>query len=452
MSAPREYCFVLMPFQKKKDAAGREINFDAVYDKVIRPSIEACGLLPIRADEEMAGGSIHKQMFERLMLCPYAIADLTTANANVFYELGIRHAARPLSTVMIFSRTERLPFDIGMERSFPYDLDDQGEPTKVEEAIEGLKKRLAEAMRIARRNPPTADSPVYEFVTDFTADISRVKTDLFHERADFAAEKKKQLQDARQAKSVEALAAIEDSISDYEAVEGGVLVDLLLAWRGIEQWDRMIGLVGRMPGPLAASVLVREQYAFALNRKKRRAEAEQVLLDLIAKRGPSGETYGLLGRVYKDLWDDAVKAGDEFEAAGRLDWAIDAYLKGFEADWRDAYPGVNAVTLMELRDPPDPRRIELVPVVRYAASRRVSAGKADYWDYATLLELAVIGRDEQAGRTALQNALPRVREVWEPKTTLRNLTLIDEARKRRGEDQPAWVSKAMAALQQKAGP
>jgi hypothetical protein len=438
-----------MPFQKKKDAAGKEINFDSVYEKMIRPAVEACALLPIRADEEMAGGSIHRQMFERLMLCPFAVADLTTANANVFYELGIRHAARPLSTVLTFARNERLPFDVGTERSFPYDIDDQGEPTNIKDAVDGLKARLAEAIRISKRNPATADSPVYEFVTDFTADISRVKTDLFHERADFAADKKKQLNEARRAKNVEALAAIEDSIQDYEAVEGGVLVDLLLAYRGIEQWDRMIALVGKMPGPLAASVLVREQYAFALNRKKRRKEAEEVLLDLVAKRGPSGETHGLLGRVYKDLWEDAVKAGDEFEAAGMLDRAIDAYTKGFEADWRDAYPGVNAVTLMELRDPPDPRRLELVPVVRYAASRRVAAGKADYWDHATLLELAVIGRDEQAGRTALQNALPIVREVWEPKTTLRNLTLIHEARKRRGEDQPAWITKAMDALQKK---
>jgi hypothetical protein len=46
----------------------------------------------LRADDEMAGRIIHKPMFERLILCEYAVADPTTANANVFYELGIRHA------------------------------------------------------------------------------------------------------------------------------------------------------------------------------------------------------------------------------------------------------------------------------------------------------------------------------------------------------------------------
>jgi MAP3K TRAFs-binding domain len=67
---------------------------------------------------------------------------------------------------------------------------------------------------------------------------------------------------------------------------------------------------------------------------------------------------------------------------------------GFEADWRDAYPGINAVTLMELKDPPDPRGGALVPVVRYAVERRVEAGKPGYWDYSTLLELAVLAKDE----------------------------------------------------------
>ena len=87
----------------------------------------------------------------------------------------------------------------------------------------------------------------------------------------------------------------------------------------------------------------------ALNRLKRRDEAEQILNKLIEERGPSSETLGLLGRVYKDHWDDAKKAGDELLAEGYLEKAIDTYLAGFEADWRDAYPGINAATLMNLR-------------------------------------------------------------------------------------------------------
>jgi hypothetical protein len=158
-----------------------------------------------------------------------------------------------------------------------------------------------------------------------------------------------------------------------------------------------------------------------------------VLTSLIARRGPSSETYGILGRVYKDRWEAALKAGEKALARGLLDKAIDAYLKGFEADWRDAYPGINAVTLMELRDPPDPRRSTLIPVVAYAAGRRIAGGKPDYWDHATRLEIAVLARDEKTATAALGDALAAVREAWEPETTTRNLRLIREARERRTE-------------------
>ena len=90
----RPLCFVLMPFGVKKDpSGGPDIDFDRIYEDAIRPGIEAAGMEPIRADEERTGGIIHQAMFERLLLCDFAVADMTTANANVFYELGVRHAA-----------------------------------------------------------------------------------------------------------------------------------------------------------------------------------------------------------------------------------------------------------------------------------------------------------------------------------------------------------------------
>ena len=90
-------CFVLMPFGKKSDQGGFIIDFDSVYKELINPAIKSAELDPIRADEEIVGGIIHKPMFERLVLCEFAVADLTDANANVFYELGVCHAVRPYS-------------------------------------------------------------------------------------------------------------------------------------------------------------------------------------------------------------------------------------------------------------------------------------------------------------------------------------------------------------------
>lgn len=69
-----------MPFGKKQDIAESIIDFDSVYNNFIGPSIKQPGLEPTRADKEMTGGIIHKPMFERLILCEFAFADLTTAN------------------------------------------------------------------------------------------------------------------------------------------------------------------------------------------------------------------------------------------------------------------------------------------------------------------------------------------------------------------------------------
>jgi hypothetical protein len=213
----------------------------------------------------------------------------------------------------------------------------------------------------------------------------------------------------------------------------------------VKGYEEMISLAGRMPLPLAKTPLVREQLGLALNRLKRRSAAERVLLDLIGEQGPSSETYGILGRVYKDEWDDAKQAGDTSLADGLLDKAIGAYLSGFEADWRDAYPGINALTLMEVRNPPDPRREQLLPVVSYAVERRLASGKADYWDHATRLELTVLAEDETAARQALASALARVRENWEPESTASNLRLIRSAREHRGEEVP-WAETVERAL------
>jgi MAP3K TRAFs-binding domain len=187
----------------------------------------------------------------------------------------------------------------------------------------------------------------------------------------------------------------------------------------------------------------------SLNRVGRGAEAESILKTLLGRRGPSSETCAILGRVYKDRWESALKAGNGPLAGESIQKAIGAYRQGFEADWRDALPGINTVTLMELKDPPDPARFRLLPVVAYAVERRIAAGEPDYWDHATILELAVLAKEDQRAWSATANALAAVREAWEPESTVRNLRLIREARAKWGEDL-SWAREIEQALEQKA--
>lgn len=431
-------CFVLMPFGKKPDGASGTVDFDAVYGEVIAPAIRAAGMQPLRADEEIGGGIIHKPMFERLILCEYAVADLTTANANVFYELGIRHAARPWSTVLIYADQARLPFDVAPVRAIPYKLTPGGRPSEAQDIRDAIAERLDKARDAA------PDSPIYELVEGFP-NMDHTKTDVFREEVQYSTTMKARLAEVRDAASVEGVREIERELEPLKDKEAGIVVDLLLTYRAVEAFEDMIALTEKMSPPLAETVMVQEQLALALNRNGEGERAERVLLDLLGKRGPSSETYGILGRVYKDRWEDALKKGRAALARGLLRKAIDAYLKGFETDWRDTYPGVNAVTLMEIADPPDPRRERVLPVVSYAVERRIEAGEPDFWDHATRLELAVLASDRQGTSEALADALASVREPWEPKTTVRNLRLIRQAREHRGEE-IGWMVELEEAL------
>jgi hypothetical protein len=435
-------CFVLMPFGRKPVSSGATVDFDAVYRDLIGPAIADAGLEPLRADQELTGGIIHKPMFERLILCEFAVADLTAANANVFYELGVRHAVRPASTLLLFAEgTGQLPFDVAMLRALPYRIGADGTPADAAGARTAIAARLKDS-----RDTPT-DSPIYELVDGFP-DIQRLKTDVFRDRVRVREEIRSRLAAARD-QGADAVRAVGQSINRLEDEEAGVVIDLLLSYRAVKAWDGMIATVARMATPLRRSVLVQEQFALALNRAGRGVEAERVVRDLLETQGPSSESYGILGRIYKDRWEQAVKAGDRLLARGVIERAIDAYLKGFETDWRDAYPGVNAVTLMELKDPPDPRRVALVPIVAYAVDRRIAKGTPDYWDYATRLELAVLGRNETDATAALTDALACVAESWQPETTVRNLRLISDARARRG-DALAWTTEIEDALDRRA--
>lgn len=434
-------CFVLMPYGKKSAQSGKQIDFDAIYQDLIAPAIQDAGLEPLRADQEREGGFIHKPLYERLILCEYALADLTLASPNVFYELGLRHGVRRASTVLLHAEGGLpMPIDVSPLRYLPYRLDVDGQ------LAHKAADRTALAARLNDARHGVTDSPVYQLVEHFP-DIEHIKTDVFRERVAYSEVTKQRLSDAR-ASGVAAVRRFEQGLGPMQDVEAGVVIDLLLSYRAVDAWDDMIECVHRMTGPLAATRMVQEQLAFALNRARRSAEAESVLQALLAKRRTS-EAFGLLGRVYKDRWDAAMAAGEADAARGWLEKAIDAYRAGFETDWRDAYPGVNAVTLMEVRQPGDPALHDLLPVVRYAVERRLAAGTPDYWDYATLLELAVLARDETRANAAHGRATVDVRAGWEAKTTARNLRLIREARERRGERLP-WAQAIEEALERRA--
>ena len=259
-------------------------------------------LEPLRADEEMTGGIIHKPMFERLILCEYAVADLTTANANVFYEWEYAMQYALAGTVLLFAKESgQLPFDVAPLRAMPYQLTTEGKTADIETTKMELVKRLKEAKEAQNS---AIDSPLFQLVEGFP-DIDHTKTDVFRDRVQYSAKVKEQIAAARK-QGKQALLNLEEQRGDIKDLESGVVIDLFLSYRAVKGWPEMISLVQKMSPALANTVMVQEQLALALNRDGKGEEAEKALLNLIKKRGPSSETYGILGRVYKDRWEGSI--------------------------------------------------------------------------------------------------------------------------------------------------
>jgi len=443
-----------MPYAKKPDpAGGADIDFDRVYKKALEPAIREADMEPIRADEERTGGIIHKPMFERLLLCDYAVADLTTANANVFYELGVRHTARPRTTLTIFAKHQPIAFDVNFLRSLPYDL---GKDNAFgDEEADTLRRAVAAKLRDLREmtvSRAPVDSPLFTLLSEWQpGDISRLKTDVFRDRAQANEELKRRLANIREKNKEEQtraaahaeLKAFRDEIGSPDSVDAVTVVDLMLSYRALEDWDGMIALFNDMPETLKRQILVREQLGFAHNRRADknkdsadRAEALRILTDVAEQQGPSSETLGLIGRIHKDQWKDAFLADDVVAAIGHLDLAINAYRRGFMADQRDAYPGINLLTLLDIQGEEESlaEKDRLLPVVRFAVDQRLAGSTPDYWDHATMLELAVLENDSTRAMKHLAKAVAIIGEVWQPATTANNLQMIEKSRKARGED------------------
>ena len=148
----RKRCFVIMPFGRKTDAEGREIDFDLVYDDVIREPVERAGLECLRCDEIESAGSIHEDMFEQLATADVAVVDITNLNPNVFYELGARHALAKSVTVLIRKRGGATPFNIQDLRVIEY----PGENGRMSEAREKIQRFIENGLKSGE-----ADSPIH---------------------------------------------------------------------------------------------------------------------------------------------------------------------------------------------------------------------------------------------------------------------------------------------------
>ncbi len=159
----KKRCFVVMGFGKKIDfATGRTINLDYSYNALIKPVVEGKGLECIRADEIKYSGSIDVPMYQELLTADIVIADLSTANTNAVYELGLRHALRPRTTIVISEQQLSYPFDLS--HIFITRYKTLGDSIDYFEVLR-FQKILADLIDSVLNNDVT-DSPVYTFLNN----------------------------------------------------------------------------------------------------------------------------------------------------------------------------------------------------------------------------------------------------------------------------------------------
>lgn len=308
-------CFVVMGFGKKTDfESGRLLDLDKSYENIIQPAAQAAGYRVIRADDIWHSSIIDAVMYEMLFRADLVIADISTANPNALYELGVRHAMRPHSTIVMKEEEGRYFFDLDHLNTFNYRH--LGEDIGASEA----KRAQADLEKIIRvvSTESKIDSPVYTYLPKLVK--PQFSDEEFAELVDQA--------EARQEHIAELLKQGE------ECIEQSSFDDALLLFARVH--------VLRPNEPYIIQRMVLSRYKSKLPSE---LTALTEALVMLAKLNPHStndpETLGLAGAIYKRLfWLTNDRP--------QLDMAIQAYRRGYEFK-RDYYNGENLALCYDYR-------------------------------------------------------------------------------------------------------
>jgi tetratricopeptide (TPR) repeat protein len=391
--------FIVMPFGRKAGPDKTIIDFDQVFEILLKPAVESAGLSAYRADSEQRGGSIHSDMFQGLLLSEFVVADLTLDNPNVWYEIGVRHALRSSGAVLTYALRDRLPFDLAGQRMVRYILADG----RLDDAsVEQERLALTEAIRATLGDwRGRKASPVYAQLPNLKEpDWKSLKVGDVNEfwQELEAWESRVRVAQAKQRPGDILVLADEtpNRLLEFEALRAAAnaLIDLGRPAYALSTIEK-----ARKLNP--DDVKCRQLEGIALGRLKRFEEAREALRSL-TEEPRDGETLGLLARTWKDDWTrqweahprhatDAVVAARD--TAAILARAAETYLDAFRSDPAAYYPGINALTLGRLWEylTGRPSKLDLALVtagVRWAVHCAISR-KKDYWALVTRAELAI---------------------------------------------------------------
>lgn len=417
------HAFIAMPFGAKPGPDGKStIRFDRVLADLLRPALLHAGFEVFRADEEQRAGDIRVDMFQELLAADLVLADLTSANPNVWYELGVRHALRSRGVVLVVGVLPGFNpppvFDLYTDRKLHYALTADGvpDPASLSSTVAALAAMALETLAASTRRRV---SPVYQLLPYL--EQPQWKRLLLAGDNEFRGAYETwsdRMEVARQSNRPGDILTLADETPtralalEARRMAGNSLLKLRQPALALEQFNKALVID---PEDLAS----RQKQTVCLGRLNRFAEARTGVQALVRDAAQDAELRALAGRVEKDAWTARWRprggVGSVVEpavlqaaAAGEdalLAEAIAPYRQGFEADPRHFYAGINALTLTVLRahlaemsgyvdNAADTEALR--GGVRWSVAAALARDPRDYWARATLAEWSLLSED---GRT-----------------------------------------------------
>jgi hypothetical protein len=418
---PRPICFMVMPYRTKETRADppapSKVNFDSLWEKAFLPAIEELGYQPVRADQDL-GALIIQEMLERLYFSDVVLADLTISNGNVYYEIGVRHAARNSGCVLVGAEWSKPLFDVDQMRQVRY-------PLPQEETTEESAARIRQLLNEAVPQMARGLTPMFQILPGYPAAVqadraSSIK-DFLQQLSAFQAEVQAVRHAPRSERRERAL-TIWKTQGSNQPVLPSVALEIMYLLRDFAEWQDTLTFIDALPQPIRALPVVYEQRCLAQSKAGNHLEAIGALEQLIKTSGATSEREGLLGGRYKRLWASATDPSDK---ARYLNLAIEHYGKGMMLDLNDYFPSCNLPRLYRFRDRKGDvdRARATAEVARLACERSLQRNPDDEWARPTQLSMIFDSGDVTAAEELAEQVMQEGAAKWKLDTMMDDLEL-----------------------------
>jgi hypothetical protein len=416
-------CFMIMPYGRKPTQAepGRgpaEIDFNALWDRGYVPVIKELGYEPVRADQD-TGALIIGQMLERLYFADLVLADMTIPNGNVYYEVGIRHAAQKTGCVLLAADWSKPLFDVVQMRTVRYPLPEGNITAETAATLHPKIKAGILALRDGL-------SPIHQSIPGYPDQIDPAKaTTTKDQLAELAAfqTKVRAVRIALPEKRMQLAQALITSEGTPPATYPIALALLLLLRDSVQKtadWNAVLAFVQGLPQRFADEPEIQEIRAFATAQTGQDLQAIAELETLIGRVGPSPERLGLMGGRYKRLLKVAMSPSEKRQALAN---AIERYEKGMKLDLNAYYCSSNLARLYRARAKPGDEELAqtAIRVTIAACERARELNVADDWLRATLLTAAFDSGDPDKAEELADDVLNEGPAAWKIDSILADL-------------------------------